>query len=159
MRLRYFAALLVATSAWSGPLGFRLGVRGSETDFALFGGPSFHANRLVVSEDFWINPYRTVEYAQLGEHHWLQVRLQRYGFVTGVRYEIGNETLGLLPGVGIENVLGSYYGTDLSPDWKTVFWTGIEIGFLKYQRIGIRYATDEQVDHSKLRFEWTVQWR
>lgn len=141
-----------------GPVGFRLGLRASETDFALFAGPSFHAKGLVVSEDFWINPYRDDDLVNVGPRHWYQVKLLRYGFVTGIRYQLGGEKLSVLPGFGMENILGSYYGTDLSPDWETAFWGGLEVGFLKYQRLGVRYVTSEQIDHSKLRFEWTIQW-
>ncbi len=142
-----------------GPVGFRLGMRACETDFALFAGPSFHAKGLVVSEDFWINPYRQDDLVKIRAHYWNQVKLLRYGFVTGIRYQLGNDDLSVLPGFGMENILGSYFGTDLSPDWETAFWGGLEVGFLKYQRLGVRYVSAEQIDHSKLRFEWTIQWR
>jgi hypothetical protein len=142
-----------------GMLGFRLGMRANSTDFALFGGPSLHAAGLVVSEDFWINPYRRTELAPLGEHHWAQYQMLRYGFTTGLRYNLGTEQLSVLPGVGIENLMGSYYGTNASPDWRLEEWAGLEVGFLKYHRIGVRWTTGEQMDHSRLRIEWTVQWR
>lgn len=153
------AIALAQAKSDPGPVGLRLGMRASETDFALFGGPSFHAKGLVVSEDFWINPYRQDDLVKIRPHYWNQVKLLRYGFVTGIRYQLGNDDLSVLPGFGMENILGSYYGTDLSPDWETAFWGGIEVGFLGYQRLGVRYVSSEQIDHSRLRFEWTIQWR
>ncbi|MEK7395094.1 MAG: hypothetical protein AAB214_21260 [Fibrobacterota bacterium] len=158
-----FGALLAACAAIPakdpGTVGFRFGLRGSETDFALFAGPSLHAKGLVVSEDFWINPYRQTELAQIRAHYWNQVKQLRYGFVTGVRYQLGGDQLSILPGVGIENILGSYYGTTASPEWSMQEWVGLEIGFLKYHRIGARLTTGEQKDHSRLRIEWTIQCR
>ena len=159
-----WALMLLATAAAiqakePGSVGFRLGMRASETDFSLFGGPSLHAAGLVVSEDFWINPYRQPVLAELSSHHWGQFQQLRYGFTTGLRYQLGTEQLSILPGVGIENIMGSYYATDLSPEWIMEEWAGLEIGFLKYHRIGARWTTGEQMDHSRLRIEWTVQWR
>lgn len=152
-------ASLATQAKDAGPVGFRLGMRGSETDFSLFLGPSFHAKGLVVSEDFWINPYRQTELVQIREHYWNQVKQLRYGFVTGVRYQLGTDELCILPGVGIENVMGSYFGTTMSPDWSMEEWAGLEVGFLKYHRIGARWTTGEQKDHSRLRIEWTIQWK
>jgi hypothetical protein len=149
----------LASADESGLVGFRLGLRANATDFSLFGGPSLHAGGLVVSEDFWINPYRRTSLLKVGDHHWEQYQLLRYGFVTGLRYRLGTATLGLLPGVGFENILGSYFGTDASPDWRFEPWAGLEVGFLKYHRLGARWTQGEQPDHSRLRIEWTVQWR
>ena len=163
MNKSWAVAALVAVSVVQakdpGPVGFRIGMRGSETDFALFLGPSFHAKGLVVSEDFWINPYRETEYVHIREYYWNQVKQLRYGFVTGLRYQLGIDQLSVLPGVGIENILGSYYGTTRSPEWRMEEWAGLEIGFLKYHRIGARWTTGEQLDHSRMRIEWTVQWK
>ncbi len=152
-------AVMTAGAKDPGNIGFRLGMRGSSTDFALFGGPSFHAAGLVVSEDFWMNPFRQDVLVPLSPHHWGQFQIRRYGFVTGLRYLFGTEALSVLPGVGIENIMGSYYGTELSPDWRLEEWAGLEVGFLKMNRIGFRYTTGEQMDHSKLRIEWTIQWQ
>lgn len=157
-----FLFLLAGSGALArdpGVVGFRLGLRANATDFALFAGPSLHAAGLVVSEDFWINPYRETILVELGPRHWGQYKMLRYGFATGLRYQLGSEQLSVLPGVGIENIMGSYYGTDASPDWRFEQWAGLEIGFLKYHRLGARWTTGEQRDHSRLRIEWTVQWR
>ena len=152
-------AVASATAGEPGWFGYRLGLRASGTDFALFTGPSLHAGGLVVSEDFWINPYRRTTLAELSPHHWGQYKMLRYGFTTGVRYQLGTDLLSVLPGVGIENLMGSYFGTDASPDWRLEEWAGLEVGFLRWHRLGVRWTTGEQMDHSRLRIEWTVQWR